>query len=220
MLLPAKPVSTQEQRVRDRQPLAVATLVLGLLSAGLIPFGLLGAFAVVGLGALDCGLLGQRRSGLRPQSAPAITGCVLGAVSVASLIPFLLAHADESVRYNRETILRVGVGQCVRGDLEQAEVIGTSCRAVHDGEAYAGFEHEARPGAVYPGQEALSSYTDDRCSQRFKDYVGIDFEESQFGWIALWPTGDDWRAGIRRIVCFATSPTDDRLIRSVRGSRS
>ena len=104
--------------------------------------------------------------------------------------------------------------------MEHGDVIATSCRAVHDGEVYAVLQHPAGPGARYPGEDALASFGNNGCNQAFTDYVGIEVEESEFGAIALWPTDAHWGGGMRQIVCFATSPEADRLIRSVRGSRT
>jgi MFS family permease len=218
VLLPVRPVAKEERQGRRRRLLGLAALILGLLSLILIPVGL-GAFT--GLLALACGVLRQRSgSGVRTPSALGITGAVLGAVAVAALVPFLSLRDEEGAHYDRESILRLAVGQCVRGDLEYADVSAISCRAVHDGEVYAVLGHEAGPGEPYPGEEALTSYGDDRCTQPFQEYVGLEFEQSEFGAIALWPTEDSWSAGMRQIVCFATSPEGDRLIRSVRGSRT
>jgi len=220
LLLSANPSAEEAEQAQDRRPLSWAALVLGLLSLFLIPAGLFGT--LIGLAALTCGLLALRGpSRARTGSGQAIAGCVLGAVSVVALIPFLLSKADESVRYNHETIVQLGVSQCVRGDVENGTVAVTSCRAVHDGEVYAVLEHEAPLGTPYPGPDALVAYGNGRCEPPFADYVGIRFDESALRLIALWPSENAWQAGVRHIVCVASrQEADQPLVRSVRGSQT
>ena len=203
------------RRDTHRQGLGVLSLVLGLISLPLIPFGIFGVAAVI------CGLLALRRPA--PGSTPsdlAVAGAVLGAVSLAGLIPFWLMSSDSARQYDADTILHLGVGQCLNGDLEELPVTVVSCRAVHDGEVYAVLEHDAGPGVGYPGSDALMSYGHERCDQAFAEYVGISYEESELDLITHWPTEDAWNAGIRRMVCVAGYLDGSSLDRSIRGSRS
>lgn len=53
----------------------------------------------------------------------------------------------------------------------------------------------------YPGEAALASFAGEQCRGAFEDYVGRDYDSSEFYFYALRPSETTWAEGDREIVC-------------------
>lgn len=126
-----------------------------------------------------------------------------------------LADEGESV-----SVFDVGEGQCYNSpdtaNVDEVNIV--DCAEPHQYEVYALVEHPAGPDEEYPGDEAISAFSDDEClGDTFSDYVGTSYEESELFAFVLQPTADTWEAGDREFVC-AAYLEDDELEGSVQDS--
>jgi hypothetical protein len=92
-----------------------------------------------------------------------------------------------------------------------------NCQQLHDEEVFAVVNHTAPPGTAYPGDDAVRSYALDVCLDAFEPYVGTPYGESSLDFNAVWPTGDQWGSGDRRIVCFLYDADFQKLQLSMKG---
>lgn len=99
------------------------------------------------------------------------------------------------------------VGSCLdarKDAVPGAETI-VPCDAEHDDEVYDAFD---LAGEVHPGDDATAAAARAGCVDRFAGFVGIPFEASVLDVVALHPTGAEWAAGDRRVLCLVYDPAD------------
>jgi hypothetical protein len=72
------------------------------------------------------------------------------------------------------------------------------CEQPHDNEIYASLE---LPDGEYPGVEEIQGLAIDGCDGEFEGYVGVAFEESEFGAFETHPTAESWEQGDRQVLC-------------------
>jgi hypothetical protein len=116
--------------------------------------------------------------------------------------PFL----DVSVHDLRPGTCFVGVPRVpekAEGEKRTLLVVATvPCNTMHEKEVFAVFEHPAKPGALYPGQKELGKVAQDGCADRFDDYVGRPFGESDLQVAVIAPGPVPWdEDDDRTIVC-------------------
>jgi len=62
-------------------------------------------------------------------------------------------------------------------------------------------------GTDYPGDVALAKQSEQRCTQAFADFVGIELKKSKYSFTYLSPTEQTWKsAKDRALVCLAGLP--------------
>ncbi|MEM9131762.1 MAG: protein kinase [Actinomycetota bacterium] len=92
----------------------------------------------------------------------------------------------------------------------------TACTTAHDAEVTAILEHP-EAGQAYPGVDALIDYTTFPCADGFQQYVGIDDEFlTEFESGSLYPTFDEWDAGVFVIPCVAQRWDGEQVSSSIR----
>lgn len=110
-------------------------------------------------------------------------------------------------------------GTCFQApaDTDVRVVERVSCRAPHDAEAYAVFAVDAGVDDPFPGGAEVQSLAQQGCQDRFADYVGEAYEDSQYYFSAIGPTRKSWEArGDRRVLCSVIASDGGRLEGSVR----
>ncbi len=71
----------------------------------------------------------------------------------------------------------------------------------------------------YPGEDVLKKFADGTCAQRFSEYVGVDYLDSDLFFTYLLPSARSWeQASDRNVLCFITT-TGGTLTSSVKGSK-
>ena len=85
------------------------------------------------------------------------------------------------------------------------------CESPHDREVFAIFDY---PEGPYPE----SSDTSALCIAEFEPYVGISFQESEFGLHKMVPSEDAWDNGERTFYCALQSLDDSQLVGSAQGT--
>jgi hypothetical protein len=95
------------------------------------------------------------------------------------------------------------------------------CAEAHTAEVVAAFEFQGglAEQATYPGDEIVSAEAEQGCVDRFAEYVGRPYEESELDIQYYYPLERNWLAGDRAVSCSALGPQGADLEGSVKGSR-
>jgi hypothetical protein len=117
----------------------------------------------------------------------------------------------------------LAVGDCydpIRDSDDDAllAVIFVPCDRPHLAEVFGVQDIDGPATAEYPGDARVDDESVEICDAAFETYVGIDFDESELGYIYYAPTRRTWPAGDRQVVCVV----DDEgrpMTGSVKGSR-
>jgi hypothetical protein len=72
------------------------------------------------------------------------------------------------------------------------DVTTVPCGEAHDGEVFAVVTHPAAAGADYPGDEAVADFARAECLQRFADYTGTGYDDSDLEVASIHPDHDSW----------------------------
>ena len=105
--------------------------------------------------------------------------------------------------------------------VELTDLRGVDCTEPHEQEAYAVVPYELPGGQDadgYPGEAALKDFADGVCIERFAEYVGVDYRDSELFFTYLLPSARGWEQGNdRSVTCFITT-TGEQMTSSVRGT--
>ena len=110
------------------------------------------------------------------------------------------------------------VGDCFKnaplGELTDVEIV--NCSDAHTDEVFATFDLS---GSTWPGRYQVEELGDQGCYERFRSYVGIDYEYSEYFSFVISPTEDGWNQGdVREVIC-SLGPQYGTKIGSARGTR-
>lgn len=214
-------------------PMAIASLVLGLI--GLIPC----FFGVPGLIGLVLGIVGLGAINKAPQQftgkGMAITGIVLGALETIGLILFGLLVAfggsttktatsfdDTFTSTSPDNTIAVGseqfrLGDCTSDPEESSSgMTSEDCDGPHAGEVY---HVEEFPDGDYPGTVEISSQSEEICKREFEPFVGIAYDDSILEVSYLYPLETQWEQGDQELLCIALDPAGQLPAGSVRDSQ-
>ncbi len=102
-------------------------------------------------------------------------------------------------------------------DVRTVEQVG--CRRPHDAEAYAVFALPFPADEAFPGGSEVQSLAQMGCQERFADYVGQAYEDSQYYFSAIAPSRKSWEdRGDRRVLCSIVAADGGQLEASVRST--
>ncbi|MGH2462119.1 MAG: septum formation family protein [Candidatus Limnocylindria bacterium] len=116
------------------------------------------------------------------------------------------------------SVFDLQVGDCFDAEMgEISEVQAIPCAEPHVYEVYSVVEYPAGelPSAI---DENYTQWEMDTCVGRFEDYVGIDFDFSDFYFSTLTPSDQSWAEGDRALMCFLHNSTESPLTGSAQGS--
>lgn len=104
-------------------------------------------------------------------------------------------------------VFELRVGDCIADFNAAGEV--TTVRAVpcadeHTDEIFAAVE--IPDDDEYPGHEAITEFGDNECYERFEQFVGVPWEESELSYGYLGPTETSWADGDRELLCTVGDP--------------
>ena len=166
--------------------------------------------------------------GWTPPTAPAPTkrrfprGLIIGAVIVAVLVgagiigrDFLSGNASD-----------LRVGDCFDDPIaagsaatEVEDVQHHPCAEAHLFEVFAVFDFPAEKGTAFPGNSGFDTFTTEKCTAAFADYVGITVESSSMDWSDYQPIAKGWDSGDREITCFLANQDLSKQTGSAKGSK-
>jgi Septum formation len=112
-----------------------------------------------------------------------------------------------------QPVLTVTVGQCFAAPTsvhkELTSLKRTPCTQPHALEAYARVPYTTQENIAdlaYPSSDTLTKFAQSACAQQFKDYVGIDYLDSNLFFTFLLPSPQGWEQNLDRFVlCFIES---------------
>jgi hypothetical protein len=122
-------------------------------------------------------------------------------------------------------VAEIEAGQCFQGPEEvkaQIEDIEeVACDEPHDREAFAVVTYAPREGESgddFPGEEELTRFAEGACAGEFREYVGVDYADSEYFFTYLLPSPRSWEEDDRDVVCLVIG-TGEPLTASVKDSR-
>ncbi len=128
------------------------------------------------------------------------------AVGLLALATILVAGCDTAGPAS------LHVGDC----LDRPDVVGDfgelqpkPCEEPHGAEVF--FVGDLPAATAYPEPDAVSAFITDACIPAYQAYTGVDLmtqDDMDIGWLP--PSEDDWAAGSRRVVCYATPYEEGR----------
>ncbi|MGN6088201.1 MAG: septum formation family protein [Actinomycetes bacterium] len=124
------------------------------------------------------------------------------------------------------SVFDVAKGSCVLPQTEVVEQVNSlkvvPCTAPHTQEVYAQVAYSDAQGATasaFPGPDALRSFAEGACAQRFQSYVGVAYQDSSLFFTYLLPSARSWEQGRDRTVLCLVTTTGQKLTASVKGSK-
>jgi hypothetical protein len=98
---------------------------------------------------------------------------------------------------------------------QSTQKVATPCAQPHDGEVFLVF---TMPGATFPGYFAIGDAQQDECGSAFKDYVGVEWEQSKYTIDYESPDQNTWATGNHQIVCTLVDGSNAKLTGSAKNS--
>jgi hypothetical protein len=124
------------------------------------------------------------------------------------------------------SVFKVKAGDCfvapkdVKAEL--SKLSKTPCTVAHTQEAYAIVAFASASGATasaYPGADALTTFAQGACAQRYGGYVGVDYLDSSLFFTYLLPSARGWEQDSDHdVLCFVET-TGAKLTSTVKGSK-
>lgn len=152
------------------------------------------------------------------------------ALVVALLCATAALSACSNSKGKEVSALDVKVGDCltppstVKAELSKLTIV--PCSDPHTQEAYAIVQYTTGDGttadanATFPGADALTSFANSSCAQRYADYVGVPYTDSSLFFTFLMPSARGWEsADDRAVVCLVTTTGGQQLTASVKNSK-
>ena len=135
-------------------------------------------------------------------------------ITVFLAVVVLIASAcNRDVEATEVPVDQLRPGDCFNGTAVIAEkegkedpnvlvVASLPCSQSHEKEVFAIFEYPAPPDDPFPGEEAVAKAAQEGCAERFPDYVGEPFEDSELAVSVIAPGPLYWnQQDDRTIVC-------------------
>lgn len=153
------------------------------------------------------------------------TGRVLSVATALVVLPLSGCGLFGDDEEDTTSVFDAAPGMCFRApDQVEAQIDDLDevpCSEPHEQEAYALVEFrpaDGQDGDAFPGDDALAAFADGACAQEFRDYVGVDYLDSELFFTYLLPSPRSWEQDDRDILCLVTT-TGDPLDESVEGSK-
>lgn len=163
----------------------------------------------------------------RPTRSTAARTRRLVAVGVVALVSASCADAasqDDTTRDDDGQVVEggeVGSAALKVGDCLEEEAVGeilsvpvVPCSEPHDSELFFSFEI---PGDEFPGDAAIQTLVQERCTEEFDDFIGLAYEDSVWDISAVFPTEGAWDQGDREVLCGVFPLSDEDTTGSARG---
>ncbi|MFN2484568.1 MAG: septum formation family protein [Candidatus Limnocylindria bacterium] len=139
------------------------------------------------------------------------------AIAVAAVV---LAACNLIPGGNQVSAFDLDPGVCFN-DVEGTEVGSVPtvpCDQPHDNEVFEVVNYPAGGDEPYPGDSTMQSYAEQECKGLFDEYVGLDYDSSEFYLLPITPSEGTWGDGDREIICSLYEP-GEKLTGSARGAR-
>jgi hypothetical protein len=109
------------------------------------------------------------------------------------------------------------VGDCINQEPsdEGDTTVHVDCAQPHAQEV---FYVSDLPGTGFPGYLVIGDAQQDECPPAFKDYVGVDWEQSKYTFRFAGPTEQTWAKGDHQLACLLEDANGGQLIGSAKGT--
>lgn len=117
------------------------------------------------------------------------------------------------------SIFEISEGDCFDDVSDFSEVSRlpvVDCDEPHDNEVYAVFDYLGSPD--FPGEDEMGDIAFDECIERFEDFVGLDYFDSEIFASAFWPSPATWADGDREVICFVYEGDLSKITGTLRGA--
>jgi Septum formation len=108
-------------------------------------------------------------------------------------------------------VFELRVGDCLSGFADDAQVStihAVPCGEEHTDEIYAEVPIPDGDGdGEYPGDDAIVELANTGCYDRFAEFIGLSWEDSELDFGFLAPTEQSWEEGDRQVLCLVGDPT-------------
>lgn len=129
-----------------------------------------------------------------------VRGIGLAAIAVAGGLLLGGCHGATGENAGASSVFRLQTGECFQSPagttagrtVQVADVSPVPCTGAHDGEVFAVVTHPAATGAAYPGDEAVADFAAAECLQRFPDYTGAAYDDSDLDVASVRPDRRSW----------------------------
>lgn len=129
------------------------------------------------------------------------------------------AAASQAGGGEETSVFDLEVGDCFSESEEELETVTVvDCETAHVYEVYHVFDHEAGDDEAYPGDTEILEYADTECQVPFEDFVGLDYQSSQWYITSVTPSQETWDQGDREIVCTVNLEDGSEVTGSAGGS--
>jgi len=131
------------------------------------------------------------------------------ALLVATALLGASCSSDSETESEAVGIFDIQIGDCFNHssneaddeDVEVSEVSRTDCDASHDSEVFSKFD--LADETEFPGTDRVVNDAYAGCVDRFGDYVGTDFVESDYYVGQFYPSESTWtQIGDREVICY------------------
>ncbi|MCL3861868.1 septum formation family protein [Actinotalea sp. K2] len=162
--------------------------------------------------------------GTATSSAPiAVLRLTAAAIGAAGLLTGCSLFGDATVE--TVSVLDVEVGDCVLAPeeitSEVADLRRVACSEPHEQEVFALVPYTQPDGSrpdSYPGDAVLVAFADGACIEKFREYTGVDYRDSDLFFTYLLPSARGWeQGGDHDVTCFITT-TGAQTSTSARGT--
>lgn len=162
-----------------------------------------------------------RRAAAFAGAAVVLSAMLTGCGALGSLLGNDVQRDDEGnvTEEGSIDIFSLSVGDCMPytddiGEMSEASVV--PCSEPHADEVF--YEFEAPDGEI-PTEEEFQAAVEEQCLPAFKDYVGIDYQDSTLGIWWITPTQETWdQANDRLVQCVVFDEADQELTGSLKGA--
>lgn len=157
-------------------------------------------------------------------STPAPSGSASGSAAASVAVSDSTSAApSESAAASAEgsmtSAFDLEVGDCFNTDdistVDEVAVVG--CEAAHVYEVFGLGEYGAEDDA-FPGDDALTTAANEVCRPAFEDYVGVDYDSSEWHGTFINPSEETWAQGDREILCVLHTGDETEVTGSAEGS--
>lgn len=119
--------------------------------------------------------------------------------------------------------LALRLGDCLNRYDSLELITRLPCAVAHDGEVFYSELHPAPINDPFPGETEMERYANRACHRVFESFVGVPYEISTLGIGVIAPSRagfEDVRTRARVIICYVTGRHDEKLVGTMRGSRT
>jgi hypothetical protein len=122
-------------------------------------------------------------------------------------------------------VFDLGTGECFderlvagQGPVPVDELFRVPCEGPHQNEVYLLTTMPQATGDDYPGEDAVRGFADSACLESFEDFIGAQYELSEFEIAHIVPTESSWPRPDREVVCFVFDRSADFSEGSAQGA--